>query len=157
MNNDVMDLEFDDEELQECVNTFNEIAETQYPDILTYNHVDLYTASYKRISPTIWKKFLLNEKVLDWYEQERTITINNKVNKMINDLTKSNSTAQVQGLNTLLAQVNRDEVKESNEIIIYNFIPLNEEEEKNPNVNISKNIPRQIRDAIQTINRSYKK
>lgn len=154
----ILDIEFDDEELNECVRVYNEIAETCYPDILEFTHMELYTASHKRISPTMWKKFLLNEKILDWYDEERKIQINNKANKMIKQLGTTNSTAQVQGLNTLLNQINRqDDEKESNEIIIYNFIPLNKEEEQNPNVNIIKNVPNQIRNAIQTINKSYKK
>ena len=154
----ILDIEFEDETLQECVRIYNEIADTQYPDILEYTHMDLYIASHKRISPTIWKKFLLNEKILDWYDEERRIQINNKANKMIKKLGDTNSTAQVQGLNTLLAQINRQsDEKESNEIIVYNFIPLNPEEGKNPNVNILKNVPNQIRNAIQTINKSYKK
>lgn len=154
----ILDIEFEDEELQECVLVYNEIAETLYPDILQLNHVELYLQSAKRISPTIWKKFLLNEKIQDWYAQERKIIMGNKVDKMINEIGKNHSTAQMQGLSTLLGQINRDEGnRESNEIIIYNFIPLTEEEAKNPNVKILQNVPNQIRNAIQTINKSIKK
>lgn len=155
---DILDIEFEDEILQECARVYNEIAETQYPDILEFTHMDLYIHSHKRISPSVWKKFLLHEKVLDWYDEERRIQINNKANKLIKQIGTSNSTAQAQGLTTLLNQINRqDDSKESNQFIIYNFIPLNQEEAKNPNVNTVQSVPNQIRNAIQSINKTYKK
>lgn len=153
-----IDIKFDDEELNECVDAFNYMCSEKrmYPNILSYDHYTLFL-NHNTIGPTIWKKFLSNEQIIEWYEQETNIAIRTKTNKLINNLDNgTQSTGTAQTLSQLLSQLNKTKTNNNKTIIIYTFIPLTKQEEENPNINVSDTIPNSIANAIQTIDRTIK-
>lgn len=150
----MMEINFgQDDELNNCQLKFNQLCDTNYPEILEYDHYELYLRT--KIAPTIWKRFLLNEQVTAWYQEEQMLTLRKKATQMIKLVGDTNSTAQVQGLTAILQQINKTgTIKEKSDIIIYNFIPLTKDEEMNKNVNKLSSIPNQIRNALQNIQRT---
>lgn len=149
-----LDITFveDEKDLNKCVEDFNDLCDQgQYPEILEWTHYELAKRS-NTPNPNLWKKFLLNPKVKDWYQSEKQILLNAEVQKLIRTAAKSGSTATVQTLNSLLAQQkSMEEQNDNKKIIIYNFIPLTEEEKKDPLINENKTIPSGIRRAITII------
>lgn len=149
-----LDITFieDEKELNKCVEEFNDLCDQgQYPEILEWTHYELAKRS-NLPDTTLWKKFLLNPKIKDWYQSEKQILLNAEVQKLIRTAAKSGSTATVQTLNSLLAQQkSMEEQTDNKKIIIYNFIPLTEEEKKDENIHENKTIPAGIRRAITII------
>lgn len=133
---------------------FNNIAKSYYPDILGWNHYDLHIKCIKEwSSPQVWKEFLMNPKVKQWYDEEQILQIRTSVMKLLQDIGSSEgkSTGQAQALSTMLSQLNKSERIDTTTKYIYNFIPLTELEKDNPNVRILKFIPDEIRNAVQII------
>ena len=149
-----LDITFieDEKELNKCVEDFNDLCDQgQYPEILEWTHYELAKRS-NTPDTTLWKKFLLNPKIKDWYQSEKQILLNAEVQKLIRTAAKSGSTATVQTLNSLLAQQKTmEEQTDNKKIIIYNFIPLTDEEKKDENIHENKNIPAGIRRAITIV------
>lgn len=149
-----LDITFieDEAKLNECVRTFNTLCEQGlYPDLLEYTHYDLAKCSNLG-NPNLWKEFLLNPKIKEWYQTERQILLTSEVQKLIRTASKSGSTATVQTLNTLLGQLKTMEGASNNQkIIVYNFIPLTEEERRNPLIHEPNAIPPGIRRAVRIV------
>lgn len=148
-------IEKDELELNECVEKFNEMCDLgMYPQLLQYSHYDLSNKSGLP-KPTLWKRFLLNPKIKEWYATERQIQLNTTIQKLISEAGTSNSTAMVQTLNTLLAQQkSMEEQGFQAPIIIYNFIPITEQERKSGRINEVRNIPSGIERAIRKVERN---
>lgn len=149
----MMEIKFEKEKeyLNKCVDAFNTLCERDlYPSILEFTPFDLYM-HYPQISITLWKTFLLDPAISKWYAEERVLILRSQVNKLIREAGSSKSTASAQALSTLLKQLNEQTETSSNTIIIYNFIPLTEEEMKGPIPNENKDVPSAIGDAIQII------
>ncbi len=138
----------EDKDLNKCVEEFDKLYEIHSGEALTYTHIDL--AKKTNINdPALWKKFLLNPKIKEWRNSEQQIMIESEVNKLIRSAATSGSTATVQTLNALLSQKKEMEDKtDNNKVIIYNFIPLTQEERKDKLINVSETIPAGIRRAI---------
>lgn len=152
----MLDIKFtkDKEYINKCVDAFNLLCEQgEYPEILEYTPFDLFV-KYPNVSITLWKKFLLEPAILDWYASERKLLLQSQVNKLIREAGSSKSTASAQALSTLLKQLNETEDRNNNTYIIYNFIPVTEEELKDPLVNVTETIPSTIRDSIKVIEES---
>lgn len=150
MDNKMININFNDKDLINCQNKFNELCEDYYPEIKSWDHNELH-AMCSDIPPYIWKKFLLHERVREWFEDEQTIELRKKTNLLIRNAERNN-TAQQATLNNLLTQLSKQKSNENKTIIIYNcFVPLTKDEEVNPNVTKISNIPNSIKDAIQII------
>lgn len=147
--------EKDELELNDCVNEFNDMCDLgMYPQILEWSHYELSNKSGLP-KPTLWKRFLLNPKIKEWYATERQIQLNSTVQKLISTAGTSNSTATVQTLNTLLAQQRAmEEQGFQAPIIIYNFIPITEQERKSGRINEVRDIPSGIERAIRKVERN---
>lgn len=147
--------EKDELELNDCVNEFNDMCDLgMYPQILEWSHYELSNKSGLP-KPTLWKRFLLNPKIKEWYATERQIQLNSTIQKLISTAGTSNSTATVQTLNTLLAQQRTmEEQGFQAPIIIYNFIPITEQERKSGRINEVKDIPSGIERAIRKVERN---
>lgn len=144
--------EKDELEINEAVKAFNEMCECgEYPRLLQYTHYQL--AQKSNLPDTrLWKRFLLHPKIKEWYQSERQINLNAKIQQLMDEAGYSKSTAQAQTLNTLLAQQKLLEDNAQNKtIIVYNFIPLTEEEKGNPNINVLHTIPEGIKNAIKYV------
>ena len=145
-----IDINFIEEPYKTCEEHFNMLCTQYYPDIKQFSHVELnmYDTS---ISPADWRKFLLHEKVREWFKEEQTIDMRQKVNKLIANADKNN-TAQQQTLNSLLNAMSKEDTKENKTLIIYNcFVPLTKDEQENENVTKIRDIPNGIKNAIQNI------
>lgn len=144
--------EKDELELNEAVKAFNTMCECgEYPKLLRYTHYEL--AQYSELpDPRIWKRFLLHPKIKEWYQSERQINLNSKIQQLMDEAGTSKSTAAAQTLNTLLQQQKlMEESSQNKTIIVYNFIPLTDEEKGNPNINVLQTIPEGIKSAIRHI------
>lgn len=149
--NKYIDINFQEEPYKSCEEAFNLLCQTMYPDIKQYTHIELH-ALCNTISTSDWKKFLLHEKVKEWFFEEQQLDIRQKTNKLIMSADK-NSTAQNQTLTSLLNTLSKNETKDNKVIIIYNcFTPLTEDEKVNKNVTKINDIPNGIKNAIQIIN-----
>jgi len=145
-------LSSNEQHLQHLVDEFNRlcIEEAHYPDILSWDHYELFLRS-NGTTPQEWKNFRLNPKVKQWYDEEQDLQLRSKLMKLLGEMGDAKSTGQAQTLSALLKQVSdRDKVDTSTKYI-YSFVPLTIDEEKNPNINILDSIPPEIADAIQTI------
>ena len=153
-NNKYIDINFTEEPYAKCEQEFNSLCELYYPEIKQWTHIELRAVSKdKDISTTDWKRFLLHEKVREWFNEEQQLDIRQKTNKLLMSADKNN-TAQNQTLNALLTTLSKSETKESKTIIIYNcFTPLTKDEEVNKNVTKINDIPNGIKNAIQTIDK----
>lgn len=153
-NNEMLHINFEDENMKKCLRVFNALCENYYPDIKQWDHVELSQMSQmlnENIPPFIWRNFLLNDKVKEWYDEEQAVEIRKKINILLSKA-DTNNTAQQQTLNNLLTQSSKSKQSENKTIIIYNcFVPLSEDEKENPNVKKINSIPDAISNAIQDI------
>lgn len=148
--NKMLDITFIDKDMQECLDKFNELCISYYPDIKSWDHNDLH-AMARSIAPYKWRKFLLQDKVRDWFKEEQLIELRKKANNLIKTAEKNN-TAQQQTLNNILTQLNKQDTSENKTLIIYNcFTPLSKEEEENDNITKIHNIPDGIKNAINEV------
>lgn len=147
------------EHLQKCIDAFNELCDKGlYPDVLDYSPFELYNATRGKISISTWKEFLLDPVITNWYSTERTLMLRQQVNKLIKEAGTSKSTASAQTLTTLLKQLNETESQNTGDTkFVYTFVPITQQERKNPIINVDENIPNSIRDAIQIIQRNPNK
>lgn len=140
--------------LQPLIDEFNRLCteEGKYPALLSWGHYTLFVNSNYG-SPQEWKNFRLNPKIQQWYSEEQDLQMRSSLMKLSSEINDGNgkSTGQAQTITALLNQINRNDTKNNGMKIIYNFIPLTEFEEKNPNVTILQHIPPEIRNAIQVI------
>lgn len=145
-----MEIGFIEEPYKKCEEAYNMLCIGAYPEIKQYTHMELH-ALHPQISPAEWKKFLLHEKVREWFKDEQSLDIRQKVNRLIATADKNNS-AQQQTLTSLLTSLSKEDSKENKTLIIYNcFVPLTKDEQENENVTKIRDIPNGIKNAIQTI------
>lgn len=156
----MIDIKFSkqNEHLKEMLPDFIKLVQRLYPKMLEFNHYEMWKNTNQSFSPEDWKKFRLSESVNNWYEQELSIQVDSKIFKLIQTIGDDNSTAKAQMLNNVLAYASKDKktAKEPT-IFVFNFIPLNYQEELAPNVRIIENIPIEIGNAIQHITRNNNK
>jgi hypothetical protein len=149
---DIVFTEKEELEINEAVKEFNKLCECgEYPKLLRYTHYEL--AQHSDLPDTkIWKRFLLHPKIKEWYQNERQIQLNSRIQQLMDEAGTSKSTAAAQTLNTLLQQQKlMEESSQNKTIIVYNFIPLTEAEKGNPNINVLQTIPEGIKGAIRNI------
>lgn len=136
-----MNIEFGENEieLQQLQEVFNELGQ----DALYYNHYELAQAT--EYSASDWKYFLTDPRVQEYLDLELSLSQQTAIRKMMRDIDQSRSTGQAQLLNTLISQTNQSKKKDG-PIFIYTYIPLNEEEQHAPEVQIAE------RDYFKVIN-----
>lgn len=148
----MLDIKFKKEErtLTDMQDVFNEVILGKfYPEMLEFNHYELWEKSGKMFNPIDWKNFRTHPRVDEWYIEELVLLANTKAFKLLGKAGDNRSVGEVQALNASLNIIDKHSKKtKSQDKIVYCFIPLTESEEAAPNVKIIKNIPTEIADAI---------
>lgn len=142
-----------DEFLLPLINEFNKLAEDgHYPELLNWNHYQLFTHTVNT-TPQDWKLFLQHPKVKQWYDDELEIQMRTAAAKLVKEIQSGNarSTGLPQALSSVLGYLDKREKVESTTRIIYNFIPLTEYEQQNPEIKVLDFIPTEIKQSIQII------
>lgn len=150
----MIDIKFKDtEELEkEMLQTFSEMYEDNYPTILEWSHLELWTRSGKMFTTTDWKNFKTHPKMSEWYQGEMQDLAQQKAFRLLGKSGEMKSTGEAQQLREALQLLNNGKPnKDKQEKIVYAFIPLNVNEEAAPNVKILNNVPTEIKDAIQHV------
>lgn len=130
-----MDIEFEDANslLYEMLDEFNRM-EALGLEPITLTHHEL--AKRTSFSSQEWKEFVTHPAVVDAMNQEFIMLQRTKLQKLVGSLdvdTKSTGVAQV--ITALNNNLNKEvEKKASGPAIIYTFVPLNDQEQKSPNV-----------------------
>lgn len=138
--------------LEELISAYNSMYTLQYPQILAMNHFELYQLSGRLHTVQDWKNFLMEPRLQNYFNDEQDLLVRNKISKLLSGIGDNNSTAQAQGLRDLMNQQKEKENSRNDETkFIYTFIPLSEQEEQNPNVNILQSIPDVIKEALYDI------
>lgn len=159
----LMNIKWRDRQPDIMYQEMEEILEEMYeknPMILASDHYELWISSKRMFSPEDWKQFRMDIRVDAWYDLEMKLAIKSSAWKTLQRISKegNKSTADVQALNQLLSQIdkNKDDII-GNKIFVYNFVPLNVNEEQAPNVRILEAVPEQIENAIKRYSNQTKK
>ncbi len=153
----MIDIKFKKEEkiLEDIQIEFNLLNEQFYPDVLQWNHYELWQKSGKMFTPEDWKRFRLHDKVDEWYTEEIILIAKQKQVKLLSTAGDRTSVADSQALNQVTSFLERNKQDNVEQVkFIYSFVPLNENEEKAENVRVIKNIPIEIENATVRYNRS---
>lgn len=132
---------------------FNSLCKNNMPDILQWNHIDLYKASKDKSLKIIdWKNFIMDTRFQTWLNEEIYILSQAKKVNLLNKVGDNNSTATVQGLSALLRATENETNKiDDGKIFIYSFMPLTDEEGRLNNAQKLSAIPDEIKAALQYI------
>lgn len=90
--------------------------------------------------PAIWKEFLMETDVNDYINQETAILQSAEFRNILLNTTRENSVGRAQLINAMMSVSNRQNKKEG-PIVIYSYIPLNEQQLKASNIEINKTDP----------------
>ena len=116
-----------------------EIFKDLGPDAITLSHYDLAEQTEIR-DPEQWKQFLMEPEVKRWIESEVTIMQDTELKRLVKGAAKSKSMGQAQLINAF-SKLNEKTDSKEGPIIIYSFVPLNENQKATSNINIlDKNI-----------------
>lgn len=116
-----------------------EIFKDLGPDAITLSHYDLAEQTEIR-DPEQWKQFLMEPEVKRWIESEVTIMQDTELKRLVKGAAKSKSMGQAQLINAF-SKLNEKTNSKEGPIIIYSFVPLNENQKAASNINIlDKNI-----------------
>lgn len=108
-------------------------------DALKANH---YTLALKteESNPAIWKEFLMEQDVSDYINQETALLQQAEFRSILLNTTRDNSAGRAQLINAMMSVSNKQNKKEG-PIVIYSYIPLNEQQMKAPNIEINEKDP----------------
>lgn len=139
-----MEIKFgrEEREKQILLDEYRTLHERYYPDILTWTHFDLSERSDLEDTEA-WKRFLLDNRVQAWLDEELSIHIKSQVFKMVNSADATRSTAVVQTLNSFLHYLEKREVDPASEgpAFVYTFVPLTQAEAYAENVRVLETNP----------------
>lgn len=143
-------LKDNETELQTMVEAFEELFDNIPPiKILGYSHYDLHKNT-GLFSPTEWKRFLTDERIVEWYKTERSMMLRAQTMSFLEKLSQGKmNTGDATILGKLLESEDDEQDAEADTIFVYSFIPLTEEERGAPNVKILDSVPTQIKDSLQ--------
>ncbi len=141
-----------EEKLLNAVLVFNQIYK-ELPDTITeLSYYELYQEAQERgheVSLIDWKNFYTDRRVQQWYDDELHLTIQSRLQKLSKQAGTDKSTATQQTLTALLKHVgDNSQSMEDNKIFVVQFVPLTKTEEQIENVEVLKNIPEEIADAL---------
>lgn len=105
-------------------------------DALKASHYTL-AASTPITDPAIWKEFLMEQDVSDYINQETAILQQAEFRSILLNTARDNSAGRAQLINAMMS-VNNKQNKKEGPIVIYSYIPLNEQQLKASNVEINK-------------------
>lgn len=108
-------------------------------DALKANH---YTLALKteESNPAVWKEFLMEQDVSDYINQETALLQQAEFRSILLNTTRDNSAGRAQLINAMMSVSNKQNKKEG-PIVIYSYIPLNEQQMKAPNIEINEKDP----------------
>jgi hypothetical protein len=90
--------------------------------------------------PAIWKEFLMETDVNDYINQETAILQSAEFRNILLNTSRENSVGRAQLINAMMSVSNKQNKKEG-PIVIYSYIPLNEQQLKASNIEINKTDP----------------
>lgn len=108
-------------------------------DALKANHYLLATLTPIN-DPAIWKEFLMESDVSDYINQETAILQQAEFRSILLNSARDNSAGRAQLINAMMS-VNQKQNKKEGPIVIYSYIPLNEQQMKASNIEINKTDP----------------
>lgn len=108
-------------------------------EALKANHYILATATPCK-DAAIWKEFLMEPDVNEYINQETAILQQAEFRSILLNTARDNSAGRAQLINAMLS-VNQRQNKKEGPIVIYSYIPLNEQQLKAPNIEINRTDP----------------
>ena len=108
-------------------------------DALKANHYTL-AATTAISDPVIWKEFLIEQDVSDYINQETAILQQAEFRSILLNTARDNSAGRAQLINAMMS-VNQKQNKKEGPIVLYSYIPLNEQQLKASNIEINKTDP----------------
>lgn len=90
--------------------------------------------------PAVWKEFLMEQDVSDYINQETALLQQAEFRSILLNTARDNSAGRAQLINAMMS-VNNKQSKKEGPIVIYSYIPLNEQQMKAPNIEINKTDP----------------
>ena len=108
-------------------------------EALKSNHYAL-AAMTEIDDPGLWKEFLMEPDVSDYINQETNILQQAEFRNILLNSARDNSAGRAQLINAMMS-VNSRTTKKDGPVIIYSYIPLNEQQLKAPNIEINTKDP----------------
>lgn len=108
-------------------------------EALKSNHYALALKTSQN-NPEIWKEFLMETDVTDYINQETTLLQQAEFRSILLNTARDNSAGRAQLINAMMS-VNNKQTRKDGPIIIYSYIPLNEQQAKAPNIEINEKDP----------------
>lgn len=105
-------------------------------DALKANHYSLALLT-PTSDPEIWKEFLMEQDVNDYINQETALLQSAEFRKILLNTERDNSAGRAQLINAMMS-VNNKQQKKDGPVVIYSYIPLNEQQQKANNIEINK-------------------
>ena len=105
-------------------------------DAIKANHYTL-AASTEINDPSVWKEFLMESDVNDYINQETAILQQAEFRSILLNTARDNSAGRAQLLNAFMS-VNNKQAKKEGPIVIYSYVPLNDQQMKAANIEINK-------------------
>ena len=129
----IIEFENENDPMYEMLQAWNALEDAKRSPI-TMSHYEL--ADGTGMSPQAWKAFLTHPRVADAINEEFILMQQAKMRYLIDNVDKdSKSVGLAQQFNAISSNLSRNESKEdSGPKFIYTFVPLNEQEQKSPNV-----------------------
>ena len=106
---------------------------------LKANHYTL-AAETSISDAALWKEFLMEQDVNDYINQETAILQQAEFRSILLNTARDNSAGRAQLINAFMS-VNNKQSKKEGPIVIYSYIPLNEQQLKASNIEINKKDP----------------
>lgn len=103
---------------------------------LKANHYTLATITSVS-SPDLWKEFLIEPDVAEYIAQETNMLQQAEFRNILLNTARDNSAGRAQLINAMMS-VNQKQSKKEGPIVIYSYIPLNEQQLKANNIEINK-------------------
>ena len=108
-------------------------------EALKSNHYHL-AATTTVSDPEIWKEFLMEQDVNEFINKETALLQQAEFRSILLNTARDNSAGRAQLINAMMS-VNQKQTKKEGPIIIYSYIPLNEQQMKAPNIEINDEDP----------------
>lgn len=104
-------------------------------EALKANHYTLALKTQEN-DPEIWKDFLMEADVADYINQETALLQQAEFRNILLNTARDNSAGRAQLINAMMS-VNNKQTKKDGPIVIYSYVPLNEQQMKAPNIEIN--------------------
>lgn len=108
-------------------------------DALKANHYSLALLT-PIANPEIWKEFLMETDVNDYINQETALLQSAEFRKILLNTERDNSAGRAQLINAMMS-VNNKQNKKEGPVVIYSYVPLNDQQMKASNIEINKTDP----------------